>query len=74
MKEDGVNIDFYMDNLRFHKDILSITKSSGNPSEASDLTPEAKLWYQLIIINFLPRDQNSSFLSMDDKQLIYFLI
>lgn len=50
-KEDGVKIEFYRANLTFRKDILSITKSSTNPSIASDLTRAEKLWYQLIITN-----------------------
>lgn len=73
-EEDGVDIECYETNLTFHKDILFIAKSIGNPSKVSNLTHATSLWYQLIITNFLPRDQNSPFLSMDDKHLIYFII
>lgn len=73
-KEDGVDIECYRVNLTFYKDIFSIIKNFGNPFETFDLTFEAKLWYQLIITNFLSRDQNSSFLSMNDMHLICFLI
>lgn len=38
-KEDGVDIECYKANLNFCNDILSITKSYGNPFEVFDLTP-----------------------------------
>ncbi|KAI5405465.1 hypothetical protein KIW84_052305 [Lathyrus oleraceus] len=73
-EEDGANIEWYRTNLTFRNNIISITKSSGNPSKASDMTPIKNLWYRLIITIFLPRDQNSLFLSIDDKHLMHLLI
>lgn len=73
-EEYGIDIEGYITNLSFLKDILSITKDSGNPSKAYDLTLAENLWYKLIITNFLPRDQNMHLLSMDDKHLMHFFI
>lgn len=42
-EENDANIEWYITKLTFRNEILSITKSSGNPSNASDLTPVENL-------------------------------
>lgn len=44
-EEDGANIKWYISNLTIRKNILSITKSTRNPSKSFDPTLTTNLWY-----------------------------